>query len=113
MCMITNFVFPDDMFFRHVYSMQINNRSLQDMYIYEDPLRVPIITVERLENMYRSTSGKSYFLPFEDEDKHILENGSRAVIKLSGNNPQQNENVLRVVVFVHGFQACFTFLQWL
>ncbi|KAK7331661.1 hypothetical protein VNO80_28398 [Phaseolus coccineus] len=90
---------------RGIAQMKINNRSLQDMYIYEDPLRVPVITVERLENMYRSTSVKSYFLPFEDEDKPILENGSRALIKFPGNNPQQNEHVLRVVVFVHGFQG--------
>lgn len=109
--MMTTFVSPDDLYFCRVYSMQINNRSLQDMYIYEDPLRVPIIIVERLENMYRYTNVKSYFLPFEDEDKHILENGSKAVIKLPGNHPQQNEHVLRVVVFVHGFQASFTFLQ--
>ncbi|XP_014517563.1 protein FAM135B isoform X1 [Vigna radiata var. radiata] len=90
---------------RGIAQMKINNRSLQDMYIYEDPLRVPIIIVERLENMYRYTNVKSYFLPFEDEDKHILENGSKAVIKLPGNHPQQNEHVLRVVVFVHGFQG--------
>ncbi|XP_047168520.1 protein FAM135B-like isoform X1 [Vigna umbellata] len=90
---------------RGIAQMKINNRSLQDLYIYEDPLRVPIIIVERLENMYRSTNVKSYFLPFEDEDKHILENGSKAVIKLPGNHPQQNEHVLRVVVFVHGFQG--------
>lgn len=85
--------------------MQINNRSLQDMYIFGDPLRVPIIIVERLENMYRSASVKSYFLPLEDKARHILENGSRAIIKLPGNSPPQNEHVLRVVVFVHGFQA--------
>lgn len=81
--------------------MQINNRSLQDMNIFEDPLRVPIIIVERLENVYRSSSMKSYFFPSEEKPRNILENGSRAINKLS----QPNEHVLRVVVFVHGFQG--------
>lgn len=90
--------------------MQINNRSLQDMYIFGDPLRVPIIIVERLENMYRSASVNSYLIPSEEKAIHIVENGSRA-IKMSGNSPQRNEHVLRVVVFVHGFEACFIFLH--
>ncbi|KAH1237628.1 Protein FAM135B [Glycine max] len=89
---------------RGIAQMRINNRSLQDMYIFGDPLRVPIIIVERLENMYRSASVKSYFLPLEDKARHILENGSRAIIQLPRNSPQQNEHVLRVVVFVHGNQ---------
>ncbi|KAK7412094.1 hypothetical protein VNO78_03541 [Psophocarpus tetragonolobus] len=90
---------------RGIAQMKINNGSLQDMYIFGDPLRVPIIIVERLENMYRSASVNSYFLPLEDKARHILENGSRAIIKLPGNSPQQNDHVLRVVVFVHGFQG--------
>ncbi|KAG5137001.1 hypothetical protein JHK82_021732 [Glycine max] len=81
---------------RGIAQMRINNRSLQDMYIFGDPLRVPIIIVERLENMYRSASVKSYFLPLEDKARHILENGSRAIIQLPRNSPQQNEHVLRV-----------------
>ncbi|KAL2968853.1 hypothetical protein AAZX31_15G047800 [Glycine max] len=90
---------------RGIAQMRINDRSLQDMYIFGDPLRVPIIIVECLENMHRSASVKSYFLPLEDKARHILENGSRAIIKLPGNSPPQNEHVLRVVVFVHGFQG--------
>ncbi|XP_020220913.1 protein FAM135B isoform X2 [Cajanus cajan] len=90
---------------RGIAQMRINNRSLQDMYIFGDPLRVPIIIVERLENMYRFGSVKSYFLPLEEKARHILENGSRDINKLPGNSPQQNEHVLRVVVFVHGFQG--------
>ncbi|KAL2342150.1 hypothetical protein Fmac_010090 [Flemingia macrophylla] len=83
---------------RGIAQMRINNRSIQDMYIFGDPLRVPIIIVER-------GSVKSYFLPLEDKAMHVLENGSRDIIKLSGNISQQNEHILRVVVFVHGFQG--------
>ncbi|XP_027355325.1 protein FAM135B-like [Abrus precatorius] len=90
---------------RGIAQMRINNRSLQDMYIFGDPLRVPIIIVEHLENMYRSTSVKSYFIPLVEKARHILENGSKTSNKLSGNSPQRNEHILRVVVFVHGFQG--------
>ncbi|XP_057428796.1 uncharacterized protein LOC130722164 isoform X2 [Lotus japonicus] len=89
---------------RGIAQMRINNRSLQDMYIFGDPLRVPIIIVERLENMYRSASVNSYLIPSEEKAIHIVENGSRA-IKMSENSPQRNEHVLRVVVFVHGFEG--------
>lgn len=87
--------------------MQINNRSLQDMYIFEDPLHIPIIIVERMANMGRSPSLNSYFNALETKANLLLENGSRATNK-SRSSPQQNGQVLRVVVFVHGFQACFT-----
>nr|KYP47905.1 Protein FAM135B family [Cajanus cajan] len=89
----------------YVNPMQINNRSLQDMYIFGDPLLVPIIIVERLTNVYHSASVNSNFIPLEDGGRLILENGSRATNKLCGTSPQQNEHVLRIVVFVHGFQA--------
>ncbi|KAK7302470.1 hypothetical protein RJT34_13360 [Clitoria ternatea] len=90
---------------RGIAQMRINNRSLQDMYIFGDPLRIPIIIVERLENRYCSASVESYYIPLEEKAKHFLENGSRAITKLAGNSLQQNEHVLRVVVFVHGFQG--------
>jgi len=93
----------------YVIPMQINNRSLQDMFIFGDPLLVPIIIIERLANAYHSASVNSNFNPLEDKGRHIVENGSRATKKLCGSSSQQNELVLRIVVFVHGFQACFTF----
>ncbi|XP_020234520.1 protein FAM135B isoform X2 [Cajanus cajan] len=90
---------------RGISQMRINNRSLQDMYIFGDPLLVPIIIVERLTNVYHSASVNSNFIPLEDGGRLILENGSRATNKLCGTSPQQNEHVLRIVVFVHGFQG--------
>ncbi|KAH1236403.1 Protein FAM135B [Glycine max] len=90
---------------RGIAQMRINNRSLQDMYIFGDPLLVPIIIVERLTNVYHSAIVNSNFIPLEGEGRHILENGSRATKKLCGSSPQKNELVLRIVVFVHGFQA--------
>lgn len=92
--------------------MQINNRSLQDMHIFGDPLLVPIIIVERMTNVYRSGSVLSNIISMEDGARHVLGNGFRTTNKFSGSS-QQNEHVLRAVVFVHGFQAGFTFLQLL
>ncbi|KAK7260348.1 hypothetical protein RIF29_26318 [Crotalaria pallida] len=91
---------------RGIAQMRINNRSLQDMYIFEDPLRVPIIILECLRNVYHSPCVDPNSIPVEDEARHIQENGLRAMNKLCRNTPQQqNEHVLRVAVFVHGFQG--------
>ncbi|KAJ1419930.1 hypothetical protein SESBI_14671 [Sesbania bispinosa] len=80
---------------RGIAQMRINNRSLQDMYIFGDPLRIPIIIVERLENLYRSASVNSYFIPLKEKARHILENGSRSINKLSGNSQQRHEHILK------------------
>ncbi|KAK7368749.1 hypothetical protein VNO80_10779 [Phaseolus coccineus] len=90
---------------RGIAQMRINNRSLQDMFIFGDPLLVPIIIIERLTNAYHSASVNSNFNPLEDKGRHIVENGSRATKKLCGSSSPQNELVLRIVVFVHGFQG--------
>ncbi|XP_061373154.1 uncharacterized protein LOC133315535 isoform X2 [Gastrolobium bilobum] len=90
---------------RGIAQMRINNRSLQDMYIFGDPLLVPIVVVERLTNEYRSASVNSNVIPLENNAGHILKNESRATNKLCGSSPQQNEHILRVAVFVHGFQG--------
>ncbi|KAI4296291.1 hypothetical protein L6164_036259 [Bauhinia variegata] len=90
---------------RGIAQMRINNRSLQDMYIFGDPLRVPIIIVERMINIHRSTSTNSYFIPFEGKAKYTLENRPRTKHELSGSNLERNRNALRFVVFVHGFQG--------
>lgn len=89
---------------RGISQMRINNRALQDMYIFGDPLLVPIIIVERVTNVYRSASLNSNFISVENDARHVLSNGSRSTNKFSGSS-QQNGHVLRVVVFVHGFQG--------
>ncbi|XP_054800383.1 uncharacterized protein LOC129304670 isoform X2 [Prosopis cineraria] len=90
---------------RSISHMRINNRSLQDMHIFGDPLCSPIVIVERVTNIMRSTSVNSYFNPFAEKAKYPMENVSRAAIKFSASSAQKKEHVLRVVVFVHGFQG--------
>ncbi|MED6134196.1 hypothetical protein PIB30_034897 [Stylosanthes scabra] len=84
----------------------INLREMEpkDMYIFGDPLHVPIIIVERLTNIYHSTSASSDSIPMKEEKRHKGENGYRATNK-SGSIRQQNEHVLRILVFVRGFQG--------
>ncbi|KAL1336304.1 hypothetical protein HN51_030690 [Arachis hypogaea] len=81
-----------------IAQMRINSRSLQDMFMFGDPSQVPIVIVERLANITRSVSVNSYLTPLD------VENGS-TTCELSQSNLSQNEDVLRVVVFVHGFQG--------
>ena len=93
--------------------MQINNRSIQDMHLFGDPSRIPIIIVERVVNApLRSTVGNSYFSNLNQKDASPLldDIGSKANNKLSAPSPQQSGRVLKIVVFVHGFQACLRFL---
>ncbi|GFY94301.1 putative serine esterase family protein [Actinidia rufa] len=97
---------------RSIEQMRINNRSIQDMHIFGDPSRIPIIIVEHVMNApLRSTIGNSRFSNFNQKDASPLlaDIGSKAKNKLSAPKPQQRGRVLKIVVFVHGFQACLGF----
>ncbi|KAI3697055.1 hypothetical protein L6452_29781 [Arctium lappa] len=87
---------------RSIAQMRINNRSIQDLHIFGDPSRIPIIIVERVVNApLHSPSGNSYFRNMDPKDTNGLlpEIDSR----FSGN--QQKGRVLKIAVFVHGFQG--------
>lgn len=87
-------------------SSQINSRSIQDVHIFGDPSRIPIVIVERVVNAPRRTvSVNSYFNHMNLKDYPGLISGPsyEAAKKPS---TQQNGRILKVVVFVHGFQAC-------
>ncbi|XP_042480075.1 protein FAM135B-like isoform X2 [Macadamia integrifolia] len=90
---------------RSIAQMRINNRSVQDMHIFGDPLHVPVLIVERAANApFRTTSGNSFFSSMELRDTRIEPN-IMAVNKLSAAGTHRNGRVLRAVVFVHGFQG--------
>ncbi|CAI9112471.1 OLC1v1012925C2 [Oldenlandia corymbosa var. corymbosa] len=93
---------------RSIAQMKINNRSIQDMHIFGDPARIPIIIIERAVNApLRSTSGNSYFSRMDPKNKlsPLSEVGSRGPEKLSVAGTRQSGRVLKIVVFVHGFQG--------
>lgn len=92
---------------RSIAQMRINSRSIQDMHIFGDPSRIPIIIVERVVNApRRSTSGNSFFSHQEQKDTHGIhsEIDSKTINKFSG-TPYKNGRVLKIVIFVHGFQG--------
>jgi hypothetical protein len=86
--------------------VQINNRAIQDMHIFGDPMRVPIVIIERVWNAPRRTfSDNSYMRHVDRIDSSLLnghddESGTKKHI-----NPQHTGRELKIVVFVHGFQA--------
>ncbi|CAN4088192.1 unnamed protein product [Withania somnifera] len=93
---------------RSIAQMRINSRSIQDMHIFGDPSRIPIVIVERVVNApLRSTSGNSYFIHREPKDANslLVETHSKGTKKIHGESPGQNGRVLKIVVFVHGFQG--------
>ncbi|KAK9096813.1 hypothetical protein Sjap_022310 [Stephania japonica] len=93
---------------RSIAQMRINNRSIQDMHIFHDPLHVPVILVERVVNTpLRRGSGNSYFSPMDQKDTSStpLETDGKAVNNLSGDAKLRSGRMLKIVVFVHGFQG--------
>ncbi|CAN1221172.1 Protein FAM135B [Linum grandiflorum] len=93
---------------RSIAQMRINTCSIQDLYIFGDPLRIPIVNIERVINAPRRTmSENSYFKNMDMIDSHglglepIFEAGNKALhptIQPTGRD-------LKIVVFVHGFQG--------
>ncbi|XP_059453326.1 uncharacterized protein LOC132183879 [Corylus avellana] len=93
---------------RSISQMNINNRSIQDMHIFGNPSNIPIVIVERVMNApRRSTSENSYLrhLGMIDSLGSLTGPSSAAVNKQSGPSRQQGGRVLKIAVFVHGFQG--------
>ncbi|KAJ4849570.1 hypothetical protein Tsubulata_019817 [Turnera subulata] len=93
---------------RSIAQMRINNRSIQDMHIFGDPLRIPIIMVERVINAPRRTfSENSYFRNLDLIDSLTLkaETKDKTGKDPSGTKSQHEGRELKIVVFVHGFQG--------
>lgn len=85
------------------------------MHIFSDPLHVPVVLVEHhiMNVMLRSTSGNSSLSSLDKNDLSTVSMipGFKVAPKLLDASPQRNGRVLRAVIFVHGFQACF--LPWI
>ena len=86
--------------------VQINNRSIQDMHILGDPMRVPIIIIERVLNAPRRTlSDNSYLRHVDMLDSGLLNAVNDDGEKTQATSSQKSARELKIVVFVHGFQA--------
>ena len=95
--------------------LQINARSVQDMHIYANPSRVPVVLIEQ----------HVMVVPQHGCNKDLLANApdlynTSVPPNLQGDsfagNPSGGKNtghVLRAVIFVHGFQASlFGLMCW-
>ena len=89
--------------------LQINNQSVQDMQIFGDPSHVPVILVEQhIMNVPLHDSGDNSLLHSLNHNVMAAistQTGERTAPKL-GFGAKKNGRILKVVVFVHGFQAC-------
>ncbi|KAM1120146.1 hypothetical protein ACFX13_045035 [Malus domestica] len=93
---------------RSIAQMKINNRSIQDMHIFGDPSRIPIVIVERVLNAPRRTTSENSYLRNLDviNSPGLLSgSGSDSINKKSDYISPKKGCVLKLVVFVHGFQG--------
>ncbi|KAK9665800.1 hypothetical protein RND81_14G137500 [Saponaria officinalis] len=91
---------------RSIAQMRINSRSIQDLQMFGDPSLVPVVIVERVINApRRSCSGNSYFGHANQKASPNLLTELKSTSKISSADQQVNGRVLKIVVFVHGFQG--------
>ncbi|KAK9724181.1 hypothetical protein RND81_05G054300 [Saponaria officinalis] len=88
---------------RSIAQMSINSCSVQDLQMFGDPSHVPIVIVECIINARRSCSGISY-LGHADQISNLLTE-PKTIGKICGVDQQVTGRVLKIVVFVHGFQG--------
>jgi hypothetical protein len=76
------------------------------MHILGDPMRVPIVIIERVLNAPRRTlSDNSYLRHMDLLDSSLLNGHKDEAEKTKVTNSQQSARELKIVVFVHGFQG--------
>ncbi|KAL9240244.1 hypothetical protein vseg_014488 [Gypsophila vaccaria] len=89
---------------RSIAQMSINSCSVQDLQMFGVPSHVPIVIVERIINApRRSCSGISYFGHADQISNLLIE--PKTPVKIGGADQQVTGRVLKIVVFVHGFQG--------
>ncbi|KAA3476580.1 protein FAM135B-like protein isoform X1 [Gossypium australe] len=103
---------------RSIAQMRMNNRSIQDMQIFGDPSGIPIVIIEHVMNAPQRTSSDNLYMRNLDIIDSITTStvpSSEAVKKLPSASAAQSGRDLKIVIFVHGFQASFfslTLVSW-
>ncbi|EFH62953.1 hypothetical protein ARALYDRAFT_475399 [Arabidopsis lyrata subsp. lyrata] len=83
---------------RSIAQMRINNRSIQDMHILGDPMRVPIVIIERVLNAPRRTlSDNSYLRHMDLLDSSLLNGHKDEAEKTKATNSHQSARELKIV----------------
>lgn len=93
---------------KSIAQMKINTQSVQDMHIYADPSRVPVVLIEQ-HVMVIPQHGSSKDLALnasEQKDTIVLPKlqGDSLATKSSAGG-KKNGRILRAIIFVHGFQG--------
>ena len=89
--------------------LQINTRSVQDMHIYANPSRVPVVLIEQ-HVMVVPQHGCNKDLWANAPDSNNITVPPNLQQDSSVGSPRGGKNsghVLRAVIFVHGFQVSF------
>uniref|UniRef100_A0A453K9C7 DUF676 domain-containing protein n=1 Tax=Aegilops tauschii subsp. strangulata TaxID=200361 RepID=A0A453K9C7_AEGTS len=92
---------------KSIAQMKINTRSVQDMHIYADPSRVPVVLIEQ-HVMVVPQHGSNKDLASsssEQKDTIVLPKLQGESLVLKNINGKKGGRVLRAVIFVHGFQG--------
>lgn len=84
---------------KSINQMKINGLYIQDMHIFRDPSRVPVVLVEQHVINFPNNSSQ---LSLDQNDATVIEE-ENLLPKFSMGN--KSSHVLHAVVFVHGFQG--------
>jgi hypothetical protein len=92
---------------KSIAQMKINTQSVQDMHIYADPSRVPVVLIEQhVMVVPQHGSSKDLALDASEQTDTIvlpkLQGDSLAPKSSSG---KKSGRILRAIIFVHGFQG--------
>ncbi|KAJ0237629.1 putative serine esterase family protein [Hirschfeldia incana] len=95
-----------DLHRRSIAQMRINNRAIQDMHIFGDVMRVPIVIIERVWNAPKRTfSDRTCMRHVDKIDSSLLNEHDDESGSAKQNTPPHSGRELKIVVFVHGFQG--------
>ncbi|KAG0486944.1 hypothetical protein HPP92_009039 [Vanilla planifolia] len=93
---------------KSIAQMKINNRSIQDMQIFGDPSRVPVVIIEQhVMNVpiHGSSDNLSVCSSDHNDSAAVTSGGSVHGSPKSSVFGKRGACLLKVVVFVHGFQG--------
>ncbi|WOL04103.1 hypothetical protein Cni_G12824 [Canna indica] len=86
---------------RSIAQMKINSHSIQDMHIFGDPSRVPVVLIE--QHVITNTNSTSTTL--DENDASITTTPEFNFVSKFSMGPKRSGRVLRAIIFVHGFQG--------
>ncbi|GJM87925.1 hypothetical protein PR202_ga03931 [Eleusine coracana subsp. coracana] len=92
---------------KSIAQMKINTQSVQDMHIYADPSRVPVVLIEQ-HVMVVPQHGSSKEMASdasEQKDTIVLPKLQGEPLALKSSAGKKGGRILRAVIFVHGFQG--------